>query len=148
MKKLPASVQEIAEVIGRERALFLIGQLPRAYDPGHPSGQVILYVPKSLRVDHPLVRILGFTDAQKLVRAFPGEILQPASCRDVYRHFRDASIDSMLASGIRAIDIAELMGVSEKHVRNRAKLENPQEAERVAHNDNARTTLSRRARSL
>lgn len=128
MRKLPGSVQQIADVIGRDRALHLIGQLPRAYDPGHPSGQVILYVPKSLKPNHPLVRILGYLDAQRLVKAFGGEILQPASCRDIYRRFRDATIDAMLASGERPAAIAELMGVSERHVCNRARAENSQEA--------------------
>lgn len=125
--------------------MLLIGQLPRAYDPGHPSGQVILYVPKSLKPDHQLVRILGYPSAEKLVRAFGGEILYPASCRDVYRAFRDAAIDSMLASGRTAAEVAELMGVSERHVRNRARLENSQEARRAHDNDNAlnQTTKAR-----
>jgi len=126
MKKLPSSVQEIADVIGRERALYLVGRLPRAYDRGHPSGQVILYVPKTLRHDHPLVGVLGFDDAHKLVRAFGGEILQPASCKDIYREYRDRSIKSMLITGARAGHIADLFEVSERHVRNIAR-EIPQE---------------------
>jgi hypothetical protein len=136
--KLPASVQEIADVIGRDRALFLIGQLPRTYPPSTKkrkcAERVILYVPKSLRPDHPLVRILGWKHASKLVVAFGGEILQPANCREVYRRFRDRSILEMLEAGDQSSQIAELLQVSARHVRNVAK-ENAQE-ELKADNDN------------
>lgn len=137
--KLPASVQEIADVIGRDRALFLIGQLPKTYPPSTrtthgATERVILYVPKSLRPDHPLVRILGWKHASKMVVAFGGEILTPANCREVYRRFRDRSIAMMIGDGVETGKIAEMMGVSHRHVRNVAK-EIPQE-EPKADNDN------------
>lgn len=137
--KLPSSVQEIADVIGRERALFLIGQLPKTYPPSTRTAhgateRVILYVPKSLRADHPLVEILGWKDASRLVKAFAGEVMQPANCREIYRRFRDRSILAMLQAGETSSTVAEIMGVSDRHVRNVAK-ENAQE-ERIAHNDN------------
>lgn len=124
--KLPESVQEIAEVIGRERALYLIGRLPKTYPPSTrtkngATERVILYVPKSLRPDHALVNILGWHDAMKLVRVFGGEILQPANCREVYRRFRDQSIRSFLMAGASATHIAGLMGVSDRHVKNIAR---------------------------
>jgi hypothetical protein len=119
--KLPRSVQEIAEAIGREQALFLIGQLPRAYSKGHPSGQVILYVPKSLRADHPLVALLGWHTATKLVRAFGGEILTPAHCADLYRNFRDESIARLLREGHDEKTLAEWFDVCARHVRNIAR---------------------------
>lgn len=117
--RLPASVQEIADVIGTERALFLIGQLPRCYT--RKSCHVIMYVPKSLKPDHPLVATLGWHDAKRLVDVFGGEILQPASCADIYRQFRDRSILRMLDEGMKATAIAELMEVSDRHVRNLAR---------------------------
>lgn len=125
-KQLPRSVQEIADVIGRDSALFLIGQLPRAYSKCHPSGQVILYVPKSLRVDHPLVKLLGWKTASRLVQAFGGEILQPAHCADLCRDFRDRSITRLLIEGHRPAILSEWFGVCERHVRNLAR-EIPQE---------------------
>lgn len=106
MSDLPRSVQEIAEVIGRERALFLIGSLPRAYSSGHAAGQPILYIPKSLRPDHPLVRTLGWTDAQKLVKAFGGEILQPCACTAIIKAFRHQTIRSMAKRGFKQKVIA------------------------------------------
>lgn len=139
MIKLPDSVQEIADVIGRREALFLIGKLPRCYSgsDGHKSTRVIMYVPKSLKANHPLVEILGWASANKLVRAFGGEILQPGNCYDVYRRFRDQSILTMIADGEKTASVAELMGVSERHVRNLLRAEKPQE-ERRASNDNNR----------
>lgn len=137
--KLPASVQEIADVLGQERALYLIGQLPKTYPPSTRTAhgateRVILYVPKNVRPDHALVRILGWNDANKIVAAFGGEILQPANCREIYRRFRDRAIAEMIGEGIPQNEIAELMGVSHRHVRNVGK-EIPQE-ETVSANDN------------
>lgn len=139
--KLPASVQEIADVIGRDRALYLIGQLPKTYPPSTRTAhgateRVILYVPKSLRPDHALVAILGWADASKLVSAFGGEVMQPANCRELYRRFRDRSILGMLKAGNSPSAIAELMGVSDRHVRNVAK-EITQEEPNPANDNNA-----------
>lgn len=134
--KLPDSVQEIADAIGRREALLLVGQLPRCYSgkPGHKSNRVILYVPKTLKPDHRLIQILGWVTANKLVKAFGGEILQPGNCREIYGRFRDTSIMRMISEGAKTSDVAELMGVSERHVRNLLR-EKPQE-ETTAANDN------------
>lgn len=118
---LPRSVRQIADVIGRHLALVLIGQLPRAYSRCHPSGQVILYVPKVLRPDHALVRMIGYDAAAKLVRAYGGEILQPATCADIYRRFRDESLKRLLSQGHKPAELAEWFEVCERHVRNLAK---------------------------
>lgn len=124
--KLPASAQEIADVIGRDRALYLIGKLPKTYPPSTRSSngateRVIMYVPKTLKPDHSLVNILGWDDATKLVRFFGGEILCPANCKEIYRRFRDRSIAEMLNDGQLPEFIAELMSVSKKTVANIAK---------------------------
>lgn len=124
--KLPASAQEIADVIGRDRALYLIGKLPKTYPPSTRSSngateRVIMYVPKTLKPDHSLVNILGWDDAAKLVRFFGGEILCPANCKEIYRRFRDRSIAEMLNDGQLPEFIAELMSVSKKTVANIAK---------------------------
>lgn len=142
--RLPNSVQEIADVIGRERALFLIGQLPTCttIDPrtGWKNGRrPMLYVPsvRRLQPDHMLVRILGWKDAEKLCRHFGGEILQPASCTEIYRAFRDRSIARLVSEGVPPKMVAEWFGVTDRHVRT-ARRENPQE-ERTAANDNNAT---------
>lgn len=134
--KLPASAQEIADVIGRDRALYLIGKLPKTYPPSTRSlngaaERVIMYVPKTLKPDHLLVNILGWEDAVKLVQFFGGEILCPANCREIYRRFRDKSIAEMLRDGELPEIIAELMGVSKKTVANIAKEFQQEEAHGV-----------------
>ncbi|MDT9046444.1 hypothetical protein RSW36_25170 [Escherichia coli] len=148
MMRLPNSVQEIADVIGRERALYLIGQLPRCFagKPGHKSHRVILYVPtiQRLPADHELVRILGWNDAVKLCRAFGGEILQPANCAEIYRRYRDAIVVSMLRAGMTTAHIAAIVGVTDRHVRN-LRMEIPQEEIPAAANDNA--PIQRKARA-
>ena len=51
-RPLPESVQEIADVIGRDQALTFIGQLPQA---GKRKWRVCVYIPKTLSPDHKLV---------------------------------------------------------------------------------------------
>ncbi|MFC0130740.1 hypothetical protein [Ralstonia solanacearum] len=131
--KLPESVQDIADVIGRERALYLIGQLPRyvAGVPGKQSSRPILYVPtlQRLKDDHELVRILGRDDAVKLCRALGKEILQPANCAEIYQRYRDKQIACMvrdmvgegLPNGHAVGEVASLFGVSGRTVRNACK---------------------------
>lgn len=114
---LPASVQEIADVIGRERALYLVGQLPRCYPPsGGGREQVLLYVPKKLTPTHRLVKILGWDEASRLADEFGGEILKPGNCRDVYRQHRDAGIVSSAAQGIPLSMISSWFQVSIRHI--------------------------------
>jgi hypothetical protein len=130
VRRLPWSVEEIAEVIGRERALYLIGRLPRCYPPsGGGREQVIMYVPKRLRPTHRLVQILGWRDAEALVRTFGGEILKPGNCRELYRPHRDAGIIDAATAGIPVAMIAAWFEVSTRHVQNVLR-ENAQEDER------------------
>lgn len=146
--KLPASVQDIADVIGDERALYLIGRLPRciAGNDGKRSERVIMYVPQRLTFDHVLVRILGWQDAQKLVDVFGGEILCPANCTGIYREFRDQHIVRLLAKGMTTAMVAEWFGITAEQVR-RIRREKPQEERRAANDNNTdfETTPRRRA---
>lgn len=140
--ELPASVQEIADVIGRDKALLLIGKLPKAYSrdkrwPGAQKSTLVMYVPtvKRLGLDHFLVKTLGYIDAVKMCEAFGGEIMYPASCANIHRAFRDQSILSMVRAGMRTATVAAIIGVSDRHVRNLVK-ENPPEDCPAAANDN------------
>lgn len=122
--RLPNSVQEIADVIGRERALLLIGKLPRCYTrdsryPGAKTTHIMLYVPKRLPPDHDLVKIIGWRDAFKLVQAFGGEFLYPAGCAAIYRDFRDSAILRLIRNDFMQVKmVADWFCVSERHVRN------------------------------
>ncbi|WP_441228000.1 hypothetical protein AB7813_08315 [Tardiphaga sp. 20_F10_N6_6] len=138
--RLPKSVQEIAEVIGRDRALFLVGKLPR-FETSRGE-QVLLYVPHERRMkpDHQLVRILGWNDAVKMCRAFGGEILKPGNCQGIYQQFRKAEIRRRVAAGESVKTLAEIFAVTDRHVRALAK-EIPPEDLRAA-NDNNDTNLT------
>lgn len=129
LNDLPNSVREIAEVIGRDSAMYLIGQLPRCYagTDGHKSNKVIMYVPKRLQPDHRLVEILGWQTAQKLVRAFGGEILYPANCGHLEARLRNRRILEMLGEGIPAVIVADEMGVTVRYVRHLRQMEKPPE---------------------
>lgn len=139
--RLPDSVQEIADVIGRDQALLLIGALPRCYtgQPGKKSNQVVMYVPTLARLglDHQLVRILGWQDATKLCKEFGGEIMKPANCAFIQREFLHKTILQMMSGGrMKAVEVAAIVGVHERTVRNLVR-ENPPEELSVAANDNA-----------
>lgn len=112
---LPPSAQEIADVIGRDRTLFLIGQLPQA---GRRKWRVVLYIPKRIDPDHKLVRLIGWDDAMKLVRHFGGEILQPSNCRFLHREFRNAEVVRLWRAGEKLPLIADMVDLSYRQVRN------------------------------
>ncbi len=112
---LPRSVAEIAMVIGRQKALFLIGQLPRS-----PSREwrANLYVPKRMPMDHWLISLLGFEAAEKLRLEFGGIILQPSNCNVMARKFRNREVRRMAAQGMMPYQIAQAVDLTPRQVRN------------------------------
>ena len=116
--KLPRTAQEIADVIGREAALRLIGQAHRYRPPSRGAEFVTIYVPRDLRPDHPLVRVLGIGPAKALVEAFGGMILMPGNCAHLYRAHRDRSLARLLSQGLAPRMLAAWLAVSERRVRN------------------------------
>lgn len=164
MTKLPPNAQQLAEVLGRERTLYLIGKLPRCtvlerrkLRPGKesdPAGKpyrkressagtvrVIMYVPKALKPDHRLVSILGWNDAQRLVAAFGGEIICPPTLTGViYRPFRDAGIVELFRKGAPVKMLCEWFEMTETRIQQllvAAGAKTPQEAPKAG-NDNHR----------
>lgn len=140
---LPDSVQQIADVIGRDKALLLVGKLPRCHRrderyPNAKNGQAVMYVPKPsyLTLDHFLVQTLGWIDAERLCKEFGGLIMYPAKCADIARKFKNDAILRMARTGIKTAAVAIAFGMSERHVRNLLR-ENPLEDFPPASNDNA-----------
>lgn len=113
-RPLPDSVQEIADVIGREKALEFIGKLPQA---GKRKWRVCIYIPKSLPPDHKLVELLGWHDADRMVRAFSGMILQPSNCRFLERDYRRRRVVELHREGLTAKEIGEQVELSAYWVR-------------------------------
>lgn len=142
--RLPDSAQEIADVIGRDAALYLIGQLPRVYGgsakAGKQSMRCVMYVPKRLMPSDMLVRILGWDAACKLAYVFSGMVIHPANCKEVYRPFRDRNIARLFHEGLAVKTIAEWFDVSERTVKNIAAEIPPHDFEQAA-NDNRATPI-------
>jgi len=120
--RLPGQAGEIAEAIGRERALFLLAHLrvsrKRDMRRDQPSERYILYVPKRMPVDHWLVHLLGWHDAERLRRAFGGEILHPPKCNILMLRWRRRRIGELSAEGLSTAEIAREVGLSDRQVRN------------------------------
>ena len=127
LEKLPKTVQQIADVIGRRAALRLVAQLPRSFSKGHPSGQPILYIPKSLSSDHPLEKMLGLADATLIVQAFGGEILFPAAGVSVVRQARNREVIRLLKEGWNEHDVANTFRLTVRQIRNLRKESAPEE---------------------
>ncbi len=116
MRKLPESVQQIADLIGRERALELVRRWPKVSCGAAPP-RASVYIPRSLRPDHRLVEILGWRDADKITRSFPGEIIFLAECADEVREYRREEIARMVSAGARVPEIAARLCMSERQAR-------------------------------
>lgn len=114
---LPETVRLIAEVIGREQALYLAGHVVRWDRSGHYGKSSYLYVPRRLTADHRLVHILGWESARRLAAAIGGETLPVAPCKSVFQRFRDAEVRRMASAGASNDNIANIFGLTVRHVR-------------------------------
>lgn len=111
---LPDTIEDIAEVIGRDRAIYFVGQLQQS---GRRSWRRCVYIPKKIEPDHQLVKILGWRDAERLVRVFGGMILQPSNCLVLFRDFRRSEILRRGEAGEEPRQIAKSLGISVRHVK-------------------------------
>lgn len=101
--ELPESLQNIADIIGRDRALFLIGQLPRTKQikrDGRTRWRIYVYFPLCLTTNCKLVQILGWDDALKLNNVFRGETLCLPSCHEMAIKFLHESIRNRYLIGV------------------------------------------------
>lgn len=119
---LPESLREVADVIGRTRALELAGMAatprPKGSIGKHGRGGCI-YVPHPDHVGGSrLEEMLGHDDAAKMARAFGGETLWLALAHGVYLRFRDTAVRRMLAQDARVDHTAWLFDISDRQVRN------------------------------
>lgn len=114
---LPFRTQQVADVIGVERALYLVANWKRTKCSNPKQRErLCIYVPASLPVDHELVRVMGWHDAQKLVNAFRGEILHLSTCADVFKSWRNDAIVHLHKSGVPSRKIAEEFKMSVRTV--------------------------------
>lgn len=114
--RLPKSVQEIADVIGHDRAIWLVRQLPPC---GKRDRRRNLYVPKprNLTTGHKLVELLGWADAMAMCEAIGPKTLQP-SLQYYDRALDNREILTLKDKGYEPRDIARKMDCSEKWAQN------------------------------
>lgn len=115
MSELPESVQEIADVIGRDKALNLVFNLPKS---GKRKWRRNIYVPLPMNLNDKclLVRILGFDDAKKVSDVFGGLTLQPANCAEFREEVRNKEIVRLFKDGVDANDLSDFFGLSDRRV--------------------------------
>ncbi|RKR02608.1 hypothetical protein C7446_2326 [Kushneria sinocarnis] len=111
--RLPPSVQQIADVIGSDKALWLVRQLPPC---GKRARRRNLYIPRPARltINHRLVALLGWSDAWALCEVLGGQTVQPALCRYMERAMASRRILALRDLGMSPREIASEMGISDR----------------------------------
>lgn len=118
---LPEGVRTLADVIGREKALYLAGHfLCWDYEPGRRQGMSgCVYIPKRLGVaGRRLVELVGANDAARLVRELGGMLIYLSACKAVTQRWRAREAARMVREGTQQIEISAVLGVSDRTVRN------------------------------
>lgn len=111
----------MADVIGREKALYLAGQsLCWDFAPGRRQGMSgYVYIPKRLGVcGRRLVELVGAEDAARLVSEIGGVIIYLSACKAVTQRWRAREAARMAREGMQQVEIAAVLGVSDRTVRN------------------------------
>ena len=121
--RLPETLRDIAEVIGREAAVRLAEGMRPITEEGKPAStgsrprRLMIYVPRRLTPDHPLVGLLGWTIALKLQRSHTNLIIEIPLCADLMRAYRDHCIAEMARGGGDVGAVASWFQLHERSVR-------------------------------
>lgn len=116
---LPQNVQAIADCIGKDKALALVGQLkrtPQTKADGRTRHRIWLYIPKAPNPKSPLVQIIGWANACKLAQVFNGETICLESCKQMATDFLHKSIRQQFNSGIDIDTLAILFGMNSRSI--------------------------------
>ncbi|KXZ66779.1 hypothetical protein AVENLUH5627_02473 [Acinetobacter venetianus] len=120
---LKGDLRSVAEVIGRQKALYLVSQSPKYKAEKRTGvGQLFLYVPQAarLKMDHNLVTMLGYDDAHKLCKVFGGELLVLSQCKHILIKSRNAGIKAMIEQGFKIDEVASFFNLSTRTIRTTA----------------------------
>lgn len=104
----PNIIDEIGAVIGTTAALRLLAIF----------GGTKLYVPETMREDHPIALGIGLEAAKRLSAIFAREGLNLPDGEDFHRLQRVRRVAGLLRAGTSERDIAMFVGVSARQVRN------------------------------
>lgn len=115
---LPGTLREVAEVIGRERAMYLAGQVLHWDRQGQRGKAGWVYIPKKLEPHHRLNELVTLDEALKLVEVFGGENLTISMPAGPVRRFRNMQIQHLASEGLRPEVIAYAVGITPRQVRN------------------------------
>lgn len=121
--RLPETLRDIAEVIGREAAVRLAERSRPITDAGTPAAtgsrprRRVIYVPRRLTPDHPLVDLLGWHTALKLQRTHTNMIIEIPLCAELLRAYRDHCIAEMARCGETVGEVARWFDLHERSVR-------------------------------
>lgn len=113
MDDWPASLLDIADVIGKEKTLHLVDNLQPC---GSRAWRRCLYVPSEVTPDHKLVGILGMDDAKSLVDEFKGMVLHIASNKKEQIRQRNQKIRRLSMLGLNTQQIARRVQLSQRYV--------------------------------
>jgi hypothetical protein len=113
MDDWPDSLHDVVAVIGRQKTIQLVDNLPPC---GSRSWRRCLYVPAELTPDHKLVGILGEDDAKSLVDEFKGMVLHLATGKKEKIRLRNKKIRRLARLGLSTHQIASRVSVSSRYV--------------------------------
>ena len=119
---LPESAQIIADVIGRDATLDLVGHLIYDHLIHKKRGKCrMLYIPKSrkkLTENYWLVKAVGISNAILLQEFFGGSLLYLAQCKETERGERDNKIVNDFKSGLKVNELALKYNLSVRSIYN------------------------------
>lgn len=107
LEDLPASVRELAGVVGLPAVLRLVERW---------GGVTRLYVPQTLDEGHDLAQLLGLTPARALAREYGGDYVTVPRCAAALRLARDRALLRRRAEGVAPRRLALVFNLTERHV--------------------------------
>lgn len=108
-RRMPASIEEIAETIGVRLALKIV----------QAFGGLEIKFPVRPHDQHPVILALGVEDGYEICRYMGGSLISVPHCRPP-RNAR-AQIARLEAEGLSRGEIAKRLGLTQRHVRRYAK---------------------------
>ncbi len=104
--EFPESLSDIKDVIGYEGAMTLLDN----------CAGTRLFIPKNMKAQHKLSKLLGLEQANLMSRHFGGETISIVRAAKAKRAARNREIVHLYDSGMRVPDIARRMELTERQV--------------------------------
>jgi Mor family transcriptional regulator len=104
--EFPESLVEIKDVIGYEGAMTLLDR----------CAGTRLFIPKNMKAQHKLSKLLGLEQANLMSRHFGGETISIVRAARAKRAVRNKEIIRLYDAGTRVPDIAQEMELTERQI--------------------------------